>query len=398
MMRLLICILLICNVAYATPKYGQDFLALQSEQFNVNNAIRYNKVGTSTGNLDFTFSDSLDNVIKILDDLQPVYHRIHFIDGSCIRNNNCGSYSYVHGMNMSRFETAVLTKNKKMFSKLGSRVKLYCGLKEQYPNTKFLFSPVLEHNLSKRAWRILAKFVLQKCSGVQLVNSPMARGAAEKYHGAWIERHGTKSINRVDIISTDGEGISDINIKKFIRDTKRAKIVYSWDRMYNCRTNSSMFVDPRDRIWCPKKSAFSLLSHIFDEREAAKKFTGTNCKNIKPLVAPWLIKPFAENKSFDPYASIDKRSDMPVIIVKDKVSQIDVLSITGIKLGSFGYYDTYSPLNGHRYYSCWKTGSCLGGYAYEKKSLEYGNSYSWLKVGQKCYGPVLMGIRNGSFR
>lgn len=392
-------ILLFClysvNSAIAERMFGQDFLGLQQKNFDVQSAIKHNNIGLATGNLDWTFGTDIEPVKKILNQLKPSFYRVHFINGPCIRNRNCGSYEYSRGLSIDKFNAAILNKDKQILNTFKERVKLYCSLIPQYPNTKFGFSPVLEHNLTPEAYEVLADVTLNTCPGVQLVNNPVNTNAGKKYKGAWIERHGSGNvIVGADIVSTDGEGISDLSIAEFSKKTVKGKYAMAWDRMYNCRTQSVNFVDPRARKECPKPQHFQLLGHIFDDRGPAPKFMGKNCKRIEAFNAPWVNKPFAENKGTG-----DPRADFPVIIVKYKSSSMNVLDFKGTELGKLGYYGTYDPLKGHRYYSKSRPGSGLSGYQFEVRARKStGKAHTWLQVGDVCLGPVILGRRAGSYR
>jgi len=384
----------VTNVA-AERLLGQDLLGLQQQNFKIKSIIEHNTKGTILGNLDYTFGTDLTKVKKLLTAIEPRFWRVHFINGPCIRNRNCGNYEYSEGLSISQFNSAVLSKKKSILNKYKERVQLYCQLKDSYPKTKFGFSPVLEHNLSPEAWNVLADVTLEICPGITLVNNAVNGVAVKKYKGSLIERHGTgNDILNADIVSTDGAEITDSNIPEYLKKTNKAEYVYSWSRVYNCRTNAVEFVDPRKRTACPNGAQSQLLAHIFDQREDAPKFVGKNCRKIVTFSSPWVNKPFSEDKGTG-----DQRANYPVIIIKDKSSALSVLDFKGNSVGTVGYYGTYDPLKGHRYYAKWRGGSNLSGYQYEIKARQSsGNPNTWLKAGNVCYGPVILGRRAGSFR
>lgn len=382
--------------ALSEPMHGQDFLAAQQKGFDLGQAAIYFGQNTASGNLDFTFGTDLTKLDAFLSATHPQMHRTHIINGTCIRGNNCGSYEYVKGFSVSSFDAAVKKSDKRILDPFKARVKAYHELALKHPETKFLISPVLEHQLSKESYRVLADAVLSVwIEGVQLVNSPMGGVAIERYKGAWVERHGTASIKDGDIVSFDGAGATDANIPAFLSNTKNAKIVLVWERQYNCRTNSPKWVDPRARIACPRPVDFELLSHILDTRPAKVAFSGgVACKSVKPFAPPYIWKPMAEDTG-----GKDARKNMPVALISGaKGINISVLSSNGASVGTLGRYDRdMKPPTQTRYYSSYAGGSKLSGYQFEKRAAIASSSpWVWVRlVSKACFGPFIPGMRGG---
>lgn len=373
---------------------GQDYLAAQLKgNFHVNQATPYLQDNQAIGSLDITFGTSLDPIRKLLA-TKPKYYRVHIINGSCIRNGVCQTFEIGYGYSKNSFDLAVRNKNQGILGPFKKRVGLYKGLAEEFPDTIFVLSPELEHDLSLQSYRVLANAVLNIWPDVQLDNSPDGGVPVEKYKGAWIERHGSNPQADADIISMDGAEGTDLNIPKYLKNNTKAKILFFWTRMYNCRTNSTVWQAPRNRVACPTAGHFEEFAHIFDVRPPAPNFMGGNCPTIKPFDYPWLLKPLAESGL--PYGG---RMDWPLVILPLKDTNAVFLAANGSKLGNFAYYDTYDPLHGFRYYSKYGDGSVIQGYELEKRArAETSNPNTWVKVQNICYGPLIAGRRAGSYK
>lgn len=396
MKRLTLFILLICalllsvavSIVRAEPIYGQDYLALQHRRFNHENATKYLAEGSASGNLDTTFGESIDSVRYLVGRKNPTYHRTHLINAVCIRNGNCGPYEIGRGHTKASFDKAVRNRNPRILRYVRERSILYRNLAEQYLGTKFLISPALEHDLSKAGWRVLADTVKEVWPEVQLVNSPDGGIQIERYRGAWIERHGSRVQNDADIISSDGAEITDTNIKAFLRQGQ-PRLILAWSRVYNCRTNSPQFVDPRQRTACPRERDFEQLGHILEPEGIPPAYQGGGCARITNFKAPDIWKPMAEDKN-----NGDRRANLPVLITKAFGNRaVDVIDKFGHKVGSVGYYGTYLD-QGLRYYSGYPGGSNETGYSYQKDA----GGHTWLRQGNKCKGPLYMGRRQGVYR
>lgn len=391
--RIWICLLALTSFAVAEPVKGRDYLALQHARFKAGQAADYLQAGQATGNLDWTFGESLGPVETLLQRARPSFHRVHILNTVCVRNGNCGRYEPLAGYRRIDLEIAILKKDKKVLNKLKSRVWLYMMLAKQYPNTKMLVSPVLEHDLGQKAWRVLADAVLEVWPDAQLVNSPNKGIKPERYRGAWIESHGSKPLQGADIVSTDGEEITDIDVDAYLKRTASAKIVYAWSRVDNCR-HQGAFQDPRQRTRCPTAGNFEELAHILDAVPPAPAFAGgAKCKKITPFKSPWIWKPMAEDKG-----GADPRANKPVAIIGARGPIAAVLAADGSEVGRLAYYGQIDNL--YRFYSGFKSGSGVNGYEFEKKAeVASGSRWTWLALsGGACAGPVRTGRRAGSYR
>lgn len=384
---------LLCSssVAYSQALIGQDYLGLLSNRFPHDEVRRVLPERSAIGVLDVTFGSETTPLVRILDSRSPEYLRVHFLNNTCVRNRNCGTYEPLYGYSLSSLEAALLKKDPKIIRPLQARVRLYRAIQLAHPDTTFLASPILEHNLKFPAWRVLADAVLEAWPDVQLVNSPMRGVAAESYRGAWIEKHGNPAERNAKTYSLDGSDASDINIGAWVRDTKGAIISFTWTRSYNLRTQGTTWVDPRARTAAPTRRILEEMLHITDP--APSKPTPTFRCSFKPFDNTFIWKPLSEDKGTG-----DVRANYPVLIAKPKVTTAVLVDYKGRTAAKLGYYGKYTD-GRNRYYSKWSGGSGLGGYQIQQKAkAQSGSPYVYFKVGSTCYGPILTGRRQGSYR
>ncbi len=378
------------------PVFGRDFYAAQSKFWNVKASIKYPMPPPmAIGTLDNTFGTALQPISTILTAFKPAYYRVHIINTVCVRNHNCGKYEIGYGYSKASFDIAVSKKDPKIIKPFKARVQLYKELSAQFSGIQFIVSPALEHDLSKKSWRVLADAVYSVWPGVQLSNSPDGGVGVETYLGSWLERHGSTPQSDADIVSLDGADATQIDIDAFlkrVRSFPHCKIVQLWTAGDNCRTND--WQDPRVRTHCPSSKTFQLMSHIIDPQPAPVGFTGTQCKKITPFKAPDIWKPLSES-----HIKPDPRQELPVTIFKGfKNGNLDVLSSNGQRIGSLGYYGTYLD-QGYRWYSGYSGGSRSSGYEFQQgAAVNSGSPYTWLRQGGTCKGPFLGGRRQGLMR
>lgn len=392
MIRLLILSLLAISNAYAQRSIGQDYLGAQSPNCRIITAAAFVEQGTSFGILDWTFGEGTKKIEDYLTRVQPKYFRIHLLNGPCVRGGNCGKYEPVYGYRMGTLDAAIREGNKKLIGHVKARTTVYRNIAKRHVETKFLLSPILEHNLSSAAWKVLADTVKRIWPEVQLVNNPMS-ATGERYRGAWIEGHGQKGRLDAEINSLDGDSASDIDIEAWKERFKNVKILYVHDRLYNGRLASGAWIDPRVRTAFPKTFQFEELAHITDRRRSAPTTEPIICKIINRFVAPNIWKQFAENKGTG-----DARAGYPVALSNFGNADITIIAENGTEIGTLGYYGVYNN-ELRRHYSAWKGGSHLNGYTFEKLAKEKsGSPWTYLMQNGKCLGPIITGMRQGLMR
>ena len=386
-----VCLLCLPSVSLAQALIGQDYLGFLSNKFphaEVRNTL---PKGMPVGVLDVTFGSDTTVLGDLLSSTTPNYLRVHFLNNTCVRNRNCGTYEPLYGYTLSSLEAAILRKDPRILDPLKRRVTLYKGIADGHIETKFLLSPILEHNLKYPAWRVLSDAVREAWPGVQLVNSPMRGVAAEAYKGAWVEKHGNPAERNGKTYSLDGSEASDINIGAWVRDTKGSIISFTWTRSYNLRTQGLTWVDPRDRTAAPTRRILEEELHITDAAPA--KPTPTFRCNFKKFDDTFIWKPLSEDKGTG-----DVRANYPVLIAKPQLSTAVLVDYKGRTAAKLGYYGKYTD-GRNRYYSKYTGGSGLGGYQIQQKAkAQSGSPYTYFKVGNTCYGPILTGRRQGSYR
>lgn len=367
---------------------GHDLLAAQQSHFRADVAGKELPSGVAVGILDTTFGSDVAPVRTILSRIKPRYFRFHLIDATCIRNRTCERGLVQSGHTKASFDAAIRANDAKIKAHIQQRTRVFKSLCAEFPGTRCVGSPVLEHDLSVQSYRNAADWMLEVWPGLQLSNSADVGIKQEKYKGAWIELHGTNVPQSVDIVSTDGIDITDIDSVAFVKRHKNAKIVFLWTRSYNCRTQAEDFEMPKERTACPPRHIFQTVAHIADVLPPAPAFTGRQCKTIAGFKSPQVYKPLAEDKGTG-----DPRANFPVLISSFGRGQVNVLNNSGLVVGSLGYYGLFNSAFS-RHYSRWPGGSRHSAYGFQRVS----KGYSWLEQKGKCFGPTILGRRAGSYR
>lgn len=373
---------------------GDDHLALLSKHYHPVASGQMHKNGDAIGVLDWTFGQRIGNLRAFAREAVISSARIHLINGVCVRNMNCGEYEVGYRYNMSGFNQLVLNRNPKVIAHVKKRVKLYHDFfTYEFPGIKPLISPILEHNLTKEAWRILADTVKNEWPEVQLVNSAM-NGQGERYRGAWVEDHGNSGLTPgADIISTDGTEIMDINSMKYVSDTSHSRIAFRWSRRNNCRAQGS-FVDPRDRKSCLTKREAEQQTHVTDKIPEGNPKT-FNCRSGDwAFTQAEIWKPLSEDKGTG-----DSRANLPVLITgKFGTGTVTLVDFRGNTVGHLGYYGKFTD-GRLRFYSGFGSGSRETGFQFQNKSVgTSGANFTWARQGNKCIGPFIAGRRQGNYR
>lgn len=377
-----------------TQTLGDDHLGLLSRSYHPVAAGQMHKDGDAIGLLDWTFGQRIGNLRAFAREAVISSARIHLINGVCIRNQNCGEYEVGYRYTLSGFNQLVLNRNPKVILHIKKRVKLYRDFfTYEFPSIKPLISPILEHNLTKEAWRILADTVKSEWPEVQLVNNAM-NDQGERYRGAWVEDHGNSGlIQGADIVSTDGVEIMDINSIKYVNDTNRSRIAFRWSRRNNCRAQGN-FVDPRARKDCLTKREAEQQTHVTDKLPEAPRKTFNCGSGDWAFSNAEIWKPLSEDKGTG-----DERANLPVLITgKFGSGTVTLVDFRGNTIGKLGYYGKFTD-GRLRFYSGYGAGSGSTGFQFQNKAMDTsGSPYTWAKQGSKCIGPFAAGRRQGDYR
>lgn len=248
MIRIILALLFLVETSQA--QYGADYLALQSESFNYEEAERLAHKDFALGSLDYTFGSDITPVHYFLSGGKVSVYRVHLLDGTCVRNSVCGKGYPLRRYTVRTFESAALKGDLRLYRFLSERVSLYCSLHFEFPSVRFILSPVLEHNLSEAAWRKLARHVKHLCP-VEIINSGTT---GVRFRGYLNEMHGAAS--GFDIVSGDG-----IAIPRFCPWAKsfKSRVKLMWHESFNCRVTEGKFITPKERTSCTTNKLFTLL-------------------------------------------------------------------------------------------------------------------------------------------
>lgn len=240
--------------AVAELRKGHDWLGLQHRRFPVREAVRHLEPGAITGSLDRTFGSSFTHILYLLNHSTISGHRVHFVNGSCIRLRRCQPHELGHGMTSHTFSKAVIRGSRRLLTPYRKAIKGYCEAFEGR-GVVLYGSPVLEHAMDKYAIRRLIDEMLDVCPEIRPVNSPVDGWKAERYRGALIERHLPQYWSRADIISTDGLD------SKYVpsRLPARTKIILGWTPRYNLIAPGK-FTPPLKRKRKPSSSRFKSVA------------------------------------------------------------------------------------------------------------------------------------------
>lgn len=365
---------------------GYDYLAAQHPRFNVVEANQFTSKHSALGTLDFTFGAEITPISNLLGSDNFDAYRVHFINGPGLRGGVAAPYEITYGYTVSSFNAAIENRKPEIISYLKKRLRLYKQLALHFVGVKFIVSPMLEHNLTAKAYRVLADTVLDVWPSVQLDNNGL--DSHERYRGSWIESHGVNPGWGLDISSLDGDDATDIAVQKWLNKTVAQKITYVWTRSYNCRCQGA-WEDPRSRKSCPKAYQFEEVGHIVNKRPP-KPSPIFQCQ-FKPLEVPFTWKPMAEDK-----CGVDPRANLPVALLPGTTKPYSVVALTGTVLGNLTYYGVFQgSLN--RYYSGWIGGAKKNGFGFEKEASLLGSPWVWLRQANTCYGPFVPGRRAGTF-
>lgn len=394
--KLLILVLLSVVVPLTSAAQNRkfyDYLAAQHKNFRTAKATQY-LTGTDNGggHLDYYFGANISRITSLLNSGKFSFWRVHFLNGPSVNNGVAANYEITKGWSKAQLDSKIKNKDSKLKKYFFERVKLYCDLIPKYPHIEFAFSPLLEGRVSKAAWKVLNQWTVDACDKkFILINSPLE--GKNLTHGAKLESHGHRPDSNAYLTSLDGIDATDINIKDWWERTKKNRWTGIWGRSFNCR-HQGAWEAGRSRTACPKDQQFEEYAHIVDERPAAPKLDAKECKTIRELKAPLILKPQSENSGDG-----DKRANRPVAILNlsgSRGNSLIVIDKKGKELGKFGYYGSYTVKGQHRWYSNFSPGTGKYGYQLEKAAVtSSGSPYTWLRKGNICYGPIIMGRRNG---
>jgi len=226
---------------------GFDLLALQHPLFPLEKVLAEIPNESSLGVLLDTFGEDRAKIFTALKSNKFTSFRIHLANGPGLRNKQLGSYENLYGLDIQSFEKKVIQGDQTLENSFVEKARYVNELVQQFPTIKCYLSPVLEHNLSPKAFLKLSSLIQKEISACQIVNNPV-NGWSHQINGTDIlEVHGMENPPQAQYLaSQDGDFGTKEN---FLSQHKAALIRFIWKGSYNCRTKGK-FVDPRSRVDC----------------------------------------------------------------------------------------------------------------------------------------------------
>lgn len=278
---------------------------------------------------------------------------------------------------------------------------LYLIIKD-VPGITVYVSPSCEHAESsvsevKARLDLVADLAKTVKGRVIPVNNPQ-KGRGAVVPGYLTELHGSDP-GKCNLASTDGDNIYDIDAAQWVTTYgNRVHPAFIWGARFNLREISDPGQKPppiKDRKAAPSVQYFrSVLRLLYPKGEApAPSF------QAQVFRAPNIYKTHAEDdQEPDENTRDELRENRPVLIMRPRLTSIDVLASNGQVICKFPYYGTY-PGNLHRYYSGIVGGPGLYGYEIGRRAAEKsGSEFVWFKAGAKIFGPVHPAFRQGTYR
>ena len=232
-------------------------------------SILWNTFGTDTKCLEEYLNDDR---LKLLE--------IHLINEVCQRNNNCGPYEFLYGIDKKSYESKLEEKDPALFQKVKNYIMRPSELidRKLKAHTACFISPGLESNLSKSAMRNLISIIkpaFQKCRFVW--NPVDSNSDATPIRNTVYESHGSApALTPPCIANLDGEDIHFEERPSALQNKIDASALARYfDRNQDCNAaflwvaefngiESEKFIDPRERLEFPDGKVFDLVNSLLD--------------------------------------------------------------------------------------------------------------------------------------
>lgn len=254
-----------------------------------------------------------------------------------------------------------------------SRARTAEKIAKSFPNSQCYASPYAEYSSTDRN-RVEGWFAAIKSEAPSCIPVASAFGGYIPPSIKYIERHGNNP-QISEITSNDGSNYFDSDSVKY--NKKATKLSGKWTNRYNLRLTSEKSAPPppKDRPLTNRieKHDFILMQLMADDL-SPQPATPAICSSLTKLTGEELYKPHSEDYG----AANGNRGNRPMLILKSRVSKLDLLDRTGKTIGCFAYYGTFTTPGYHRYYM----GTCSGQNALDlyRKTGEWG----FLKNGNRC--------------
>jgi hypothetical protein len=265
-------ILTVSSIAHAVPMRGFDYLGMQHPRWNCDASIEALPQGAALGTLHGSFGDRLDCIEKAYASTKVKLHRVHLENGTCVNNNVCAKSENLHGYNLRSLEKAATNKSPKLLDPMIATCSAYKRLADRY-GVELLCSPLLEHQLSPRAFAAIAEEIKKNVSGITIVNSPRTpRIRVSKDY--LLEQHGDNV--KAPIVSLDGKTFEYSDFTGLLKKNADSKIVFVWSQTFNGREEGP-FVPIAKRTNFPTPAKFREAAEAFTARLPIKSVDVSGC-------------------------------------------------------------------------------------------------------------------------
>lgn len=235
-------------------RIGFDIVALQLPRQDAQAIADLLPPNVPVGWLDGTFTQDPTNVELLLRTRKVAKAIVAIFNGPGIRNGQTvDTDGPVKGMNKAAFNSKLEKGDFALRDYFKARVSFYKDLATKYPCTTFYVKPILEHDVSEKAFKVVADWTHQVWPGVPLVNSPVS-GWAGSYAGSCLEKHG-ENTSGACASSLDGKSLYSIDRAAWRARTANQLYTLSWIDTANCRTPGK-WLPPLERVACLTRGSF----------------------------------------------------------------------------------------------------------------------------------------------
>jgi len=266
-------ILTIGSIANAEPMRGFDYLGMQHPRWNCDASIEALPEGAALGTLHGSFGRGLDCIEKAYASGKVKLHRVHLENGTCVNNNVCAKGENLHGYNLRSLEKAAINKSPKLITPMIDSCTAYKRLANRY-GVELLCSPLLEHQLSPKAFAAVAEEIKKKISGITIVNSPRTPRIRVS-RDYIIEQHGDDV--KAPIVSLDGKSFEVSDFQGLLKKNADSKIVFVWASSFNGRQIGGAFTPIARRTNFPTPAKFKEAAEAFTARSPVKSVDISGC-------------------------------------------------------------------------------------------------------------------------
>jgi len=373
----------------AKTNFGRDLLGAGAPKYNIDDyiqAVEAIKISIPTGFLLDAFFPTANTptkyakIEKVLASGKTHLVRVHGLDNTCVRNNSCQrGTALLYGYNLAKVEQEARNAASNLTKLVCAQGQQVLAWKAKYKDAEFLYSPLLEQNLSRGSAEILLKNTAACVPGIRIVDNPVTGYA--KIPGFLKECHesanGAPTAADCDIISFDGKDVRNADIVGWMAKHANKVAAYVWGTFDNGRliNEGKVVPAPMSRVNFPTRDMQFWAARILipvQPKPALSPAAAAWCKAPGDMDSSHLYKNFS-----DDHGTGDGRANKPMMIVPQQYkSGIQIFDKNNVQVGSFGYYGAYDK-GGYRYYTA--IGSGDSSYTLGQK-LEAKSGSEWALV------------------